>query len=313
MPPVQEPVSLAEAKGFARIQYTNEDSTVQDLITAAREYAETDQKRAIPTQVFQLISMGFPWTGGYYNRMIRSMGPNPWWLPTAQGIIQIPHPMVQMVLSVQYIDPASGLIDYILPSNYIFSYNSTPGRIMPQYGAVWPLSRPQIDSVSITFVAGYGTTPQGNPQSQTLAVQGTPASGTFTLTWQGQTTSALAYNCTAAQVQAAVTALSNVGSNNVACIGGPFPVAPVILTWTGTLGAPATYQPLITATSSFTGAGQPAVLTNMAPVMPSSTRTAIRQIVADNFENREATMERAMIVTPTAERMLMPERWGSYV
>ncbi len=45
--------------------------------------------------------------------------------------------------------------------------------------------------------------------------------GTFTLTFNGQTTAALPYNATAAQIDAALEALSSVGANNVQVTGGP--------------------------------------------------------------------------------------------
>lgn len=311
VPPPLEPVTLAESKQFARIEYSDDDALVQDLITSSREYAETYQKRAIPTQVFQIFSLGFPWSGGYYNRIIRALGPNPWWLPTAQGIIRLPHPLVQMVLSVQYIDPSSGLVDYVPPSQYIFSYNSVPGQLMPIYGAVWPLARPQIDAVSITYVAGYGPSYQGQAQSQTLAMQGLAQSGTFTLSFNGDTTSALNWNCTAAQVQTALQSLGNVGVGNATCIGGPFPVAPVIVQWAGTMATG--YQPQITATSNISGLGQPAVLTNTPLLMPSSTRTAIKQIVADSYENRESSLDVRLMNTPVSDRMLNQDSFGSYV
>jgi hypothetical protein len=313
IPPAQEPVTLSDAKNFARIEFDNDDATVTDLITAAREYAEVAQKRAIPTQVFQMYMMGFSWSGGYYDRIIRSIGPSPWWLPSAQGIMTIPHPNVQMVLSVQYIDPSSGLWDYVQPSTYTFSYNSTPGRISPIEGAVWPLPRPQQDNVIITFVSGYGPTAQGSAQSQTLAVQGVATSGTFVLSWNGDTTTNLNWNCQSSDIQTALQALGNIGANNVTCIGGPFPVAPIIATWAGTLASG--YQPLITATSNLSGiaTSQPSVLTNIAPLMPSSTRTALKQIVADTYENREASMDITLKITPTSNRMLQPEMWGSYV
>jgi PKD repeat protein len=45
--------------------------------------------------------------------------------------------------------------------------------------------------------------------------------GTFTLTFNGQTTAPLPYNATAAQVDTALEALSNVGVDNVQSVGGP--------------------------------------------------------------------------------------------
>ncbi len=315
VPPVQEPVTLATAKQFARIEYPDDDALVSSMISSSRQYVETDQARALQTQVLSVYFMGFPWTGGYYNRMIRSMGPNPWWLPTAQGIIQLPRPPMQMILSVGYVDPTSGAQNYVLPSKIIWSNNSTPGRLMPTYGAVWPLARPQIDAVQITYVAGYGSTSDGSAQTQTLAVQGVPDSGTFTLSFQGSTTGPLAWNCSADDVQTALLGLMPIGIGNVTCAGGPFPIAPIVVSWAGSLAIG--YQPQITAASSLVSGtypqSEPKVLTAIAQLLPSSTQIGLMQILADTYENREGSMMGTLNITPIAERMLMPERWGSYV
>jgi hypothetical protein len=49
---------------------------------------------------------------------------------------------------------------------------------------------------------------------QQVSLTGNPTGGTFTLTFNGQTTSAIAYNASAATVQSALQALSSIGSNN---------------------------------------------------------------------------------------------------
>ncbi len=54
---------------------------------------------------------------------------------------------------------------------------------------------------------------------QFCLIAATATAGTYTLTWQGQTTSALAYNANAATVQAAIEALSTVGSGNATVSG----------------------------------------------------------------------------------------------
>lgn len=68
---------------------------------------------------------------------------------------------------------------------------------------------------------------------QTLTVSGTPTGGTFQLAFQGQTTAAIAYNATAADVQTALLALSNLDSGDVTATGGPLPGTPVVLTFGG--------------------------------------------------------------------------------
>jgi Phage tail tube protein len=57
---------------------------------------------------------------------------------------------------------------------------------------------------------------------------GTPSAGTFTLTYNGQTTSGLAYNAPAATVQTALQGLSTIGSGNATVTGsagGPYTVS----------------------------------------------------------------------------------------
>ncbi|MFB7428788.1 hypothetical protein ACFC0K_36510 [Streptomyces hydrogenans] len=48
---------------------------------------------------------------------------------------------------------------------------------------------------------------------------GAPTDGNFTITHSGQTTAAIAYNATAAAVQAALEALSNVNSGDIVVTG----------------------------------------------------------------------------------------------
>ena len=63
-----------------------------------------------------------------------------------------------------------------------------------------------------------------------------PNGGTFTITWEGQTTSALAYNASAATIQTAMEALSNIGVGECVCAGGPINTAFVSFTFSGALG-----------------------------------------------------------------------------
>lgn len=90
---------------------------------------------------------------------------------------------------------------------------------------------------------------------QTVTVTGAPTGGTFTLTFSGQTTAAIAFNATAAQVQAALVALSNIGANDVTVTGadgGPYTV-----TFGGDLADTNVAQ--LTSTPSLTGGSSPSV------------------------------------------------------
>jgi uncharacterized phage protein gp47/JayE len=94
-------------------------------------------------------------------------------------------------------------------------------------------------------------------EQQTITISGAPTGGTFTLSYAGATTTAIAFNATAADVTAALVALATIGTANVAGSGGPLPGTAVVVTFTGRLGS--TDVATMTATSALTGGTTPAV------------------------------------------------------
>ncbi|MDP9363171.1 MAG: hypothetical protein M3Q10_02875 [Chloroflexota bacterium] len=115
-----------------------------------------------------------------------------------------------------------------------------------------------------SYAAEYGIAP---PQSeiQTITITGAPTGGTFTLTFNGQVTAAIPYNATAAQVKAALEALSTIGADNIVASGGPLPATAVDVAFAGDFAG--TDVALMTATAAFTGGATPAITV-------ATTRTA---------------------------------------
>lgn len=96
----------------------------------------------------------------------------------------------------------------------------------------------------------------GTNDRQTVTISGSPAGGTFTLTFGGQTTAGIAFNAAASAVQTAVQALSSVGAGNATVTGSNG--GPWVITFTGTLANAA--QSVITANgASLTGGTSPSV------------------------------------------------------
>lgn len=81
---------------------------------------------------------------------------------------------------------------------------------------------------------------------------GIASAGSITITFDGQTTTAIAFNATAATVQARLETLSNVNPGDIVASGGAFP-AEVTLTFGGALAG--TNVPQITATPTGLTAG----------------------------------------------------------
>lgn len=78
---------------------------------------------------------------------------------------------------------------------------------------------------------------------QSIAATGTVSGGTFTATFDGQTTAAIAWNASAATIKTALDALSNLAPADTVLAGGALPGSPVTITFVGAYGA--TDVPLI--------------------------------------------------------------------
>ncbi|HEX2262734.1 MAG TPA: hypothetical protein VHH52_03095 [Pseudonocardiaceae bacterium] len=115
------------------------------------------------------------------------------------------------------------------------------GRMCLSYRAPDTLARGTISDLQVcspdpnilTFLMG-GTviTRPGVDEVQTVTVTGSPTGGTFTITYDGQTTAGIAYNANAAAVQTAIDNLSNVDPGDVVVTG----TGPYTLTWDSALG-----------------------------------------------------------------------------
>lgn len=118
------------------------------------------------------------------------------------------------------------------------------------YTAFW--SKFQSDTLDPTITShrmrlGSAGRDLDTDERQSVTLTGSPTGGDFTLTYSGQTTGAIAFDATAATVQAALWALSNIGNGDVrvtGAAGGPWTVQ-----FTNALGA----QNVATMTAS--GAG----------------------------------------------------------
>jgi hypothetical protein len=94
---------------------------------------------------------------------------------------------------------------------------------------------------------------------QSLAITGVPTGGTFTLTLDGETTSALVFNAAAGVVQTALRALDTPFSAGVVCSGGALPGTAVVCTFAADLAD--NNVPLMTGSAaSLTGGTSPAVV-----------------------------------------------------
>ncbi len=160
----------------------------------------------------------------------------------------------------------------------------TAGRLEP----IWPLDGRTfaialVANLSLKKGTVIGQVSSANASEvQSLAISGTPTGGTFTLTFGGLTTGALAFNSTASQVQAALQGLASIGSGNVTCSGGALPGTAVTITFAGDLANQP--QPLVVVSASLTGGTSPAAM-----VTRTTTGIAFGKWAAYNSGNSDGT------------------------
>jgi VCBS repeat-containing protein len=125
-----------------------------------------------------------------------------------------------------------------------------------------------VNNTNLTGTIAATTTTQGFAgvnEVQTIDATGA-VSGTFTLTFDGETTNALPFNAGAAQIQAALEGLANIGAGDVAVAGGPVNTTAVTITFTGNYAA--TNVALITGDDSLLLGSQIVVTTTTQGASP---------------------------------------------
>lgn len=148
-----EQITLAEAKNHLKLDdYGSpashpDDTLIEGLITAAREWAENYTGRAIVPQTFELVMSRFP------TKQCTGIGD------------EIPLPMAPIVAvsSVTYLDGA-GASQTVATSDYTVDNWSTPGYVYPINGVSWPNTEVNPGAVTVRYSAGF-TLPTDSPNN----------------------------------------------------------------------------------------------------------------------------------------------------
>jgi len=143
--PAEEPVSLAEAKAFLRLDDTAEDALVTTLITAARLHVEGTTARALIAQTWRLVLDGWP-----TDRAVR--------LPVA--------PLMSLTAVTAYDAAGDG---HELDLSQFDIDAATPRLLVPGDIAGMPSLR-ERQGLQIDYVAGYSADPEDVPADLKQAV-----------------------------------------------------------------------------------------------------------------------------------------------
>ena len=132
--PTSEPLSLKEAKDHLRVTGSEEDSLINNLITAVRQEAEKYLNRVLIEQTWDMFLDKFP---------------------DDDGDIFIHKTPVTAVTSLQYYD-ANNVLQTWARTNYDLDHYNEPASIYPAYSISYPATLDTKNVVIIRFTAGYG-------------------------------------------------------------------------------------------------------------------------------------------------------------
>jgi uncharacterized phiE125 gp8 family phage protein len=144
-PPGVEPLTLAEAKHWLRVDHTDDDGLIASLIRAAREIVEARTGRAVMAQMWRIVVDSWP----------------------ADGRLPLPLTPVASISAVRLIDPA-GVASVVASS----AYKLEPGEEPPVFCIPSvPAPGRQRSGIEVDVVAGYGTAPEDCPAPLRQAIR----------------------------------------------------------------------------------------------------------------------------------------------
>lgn len=149
--PALEPVTLAEAMAHMRVDLSDDNTLITNLITAARGIVEELTSRKLIEQTWIYYLDGFP----------------------AGSVVELPFAPVSSVSGITY-TPEGGTATTWSSSEYIADTTSEPARIVLKEDYDWPDSDYELieaNGIAITFKAGYGAAASTVPEELKLAIK----------------------------------------------------------------------------------------------------------------------------------------------
>lgn len=129
--PSSEPITLEQAKAHLRVTGSEEDSLINNLVTAVRNEAESYLNRVLVEQVWDLYLDEF-----------------------TDEIVILKTP-VTAITYIKYYD-VDGVLQTLARTNYDLDHYNEPASVYPTFDVSHPATKNIKNAVNIRFTAGYG-------------------------------------------------------------------------------------------------------------------------------------------------------------
>jgi uncharacterized phiE125 gp8 family phage protein len=130
--PAGEPISLAEAKAFLRVEHNDDDATIGALMSGARIHIEAQTRRALMTQTWRLTRDVWP----------------------ASGVLPLLPAQLRALVAVRVYDADSN-VQTVLPASFGIDKIAAPAVLTFERGAL-PAPGRIAGGIEIDIEAGYG-------------------------------------------------------------------------------------------------------------------------------------------------------------
>lgn len=164
-PPTALAVPLAEMKRYLRVDNTDDDTLITDLIKSSAEVVKQYLKRPLISETFELYMDGFGdvENQGDENLLRLGAGEHVASYPFVLGggdYIELPFPPIKSVTSITTYDRSNNATVFA-STNY--QVDELGGRIYLNEGCTFPDNLRNRESIKIEFIAGYGDTDTSIP------------------------------------------------------------------------------------------------------------------------------------------------------
>lgn len=162
--PATEPITLAEAKEQLRIDTSDEDTYITNLIIAARELAEKYTRLSFINTTWRIFFDQYPFLGSHYGYS-PSYSHELFQSPSTAREIFLPRGEIQSVTSVKVYDDSDTSATISSSNYFVSSYNEgSQGYLSFRKNFTLPVINRVKDGLEIEYVAGFGSSASDVPQ-----------------------------------------------------------------------------------------------------------------------------------------------------
>lgn len=169
---------------------TSRDGLLYGLSVSARTWCETVTHRKFVKQGWRLGMDFFP---GYIDQKLTGSKVSSPFVSGSNALlvgiryaIELPYPPVRSV-TIQYQNVNGSPTVMVAGTDFLVDLDSQPARLMPPFGAMWPVARVTANAVQVDYVLGYAAPVAASMTlGSALIGTGSPAGFVFTAANVGQ-------------------------------------------------------------------------------------------------------------------------------